>query len=188
MPIINIPTERIEKYLGQRDTEGYVDDRHINPEATEAFNKVLQVQRFGQAPFFETGHWRFYEYRGESINLSNGMPEEIATKLDQNEAADRASAMQASQWLSVIRNALAHGGVIYLDEHGRSSHDAPIRMFGFVNGKYTGGTCPHQQDQTCRAVRVPVGLNILRISVEDYRDFLRRWVDWMQVAGLVQAA
>lgn len=188
MPIINIPTERIEKYLGQRDAEGYVDDRHINPKATEAFKLVLQRQRFGQSPFFVPGRWRFYEYRDVSINLSKGMPEQIAAKLDQDEAADRASAMQASQWLSVIRNALAHGGVIYLDEHGRSSHDAPVKMFGFVSGKFKGGPCPHQQEQTCRAERVPVGLNILRISEEDYRDFLRRWVDWMQGAGLAQAA
>lgn len=71
-------------------------------------------------------------------------------------------------------------------KHGRSRHDALVRMFGFVSGKFTGGPCPHQHNQTCRAERVPVGLKILRISEEDYRDFLRRWVEWMQGAGLAK--
>ena len=187
MPIINIPTERIERYLSLRDAEGYVDDRYINPDATEAFRDVLQRQRFREAPFFVPGRWRFYEYRGESINLSNGMPEMIAAELEKHEAADRAAEMHASQWLSVIRNALAHGGVIYLDERGRSSTDTPVRMFGFVNGKFKSGPCPHKQDQDCRAERVLTGLNILRVSEEDYREFLHLWVDWMQNSGLAQA-
>jgi hypothetical protein len=61
-------------------------------------------------------------------------------------------------------------------------------MFGFVNGRFLDGRCPHEKNQTCRAERVPSGLNILRINEVDYRDFLHRWVSWMQAAGLAQAA
>ncbi len=160
MPIINIPTERIEKNLRLRESEGYVDDRKINVKVTEAFKVVLQRGRLEQAPFFESGAWRFFEYRGEPINLSEDFPEEIAVELDKEEAAERAATMQASQWLSVVRNALAHGGILYLNEKGRSAHDASVRMFGFVNGRFENGLCPNDSDKTCRGERVPNGLNI----------------------------
>lgn len=188
MPIINIPTERIEKYLGLRDAEGYVDDRHLNPDATEEFMNVLRRRSLGQAPFFRQGAWRFYRCEGKPINLARGLPEDIAVELEKKEAGERAAAMPASQWLGVLRNALAHGGIIYLDERGRSSRDTPVRMFGFVNGRFRDGPCPHEKSQTCRAERVASGLNILRIAEDDYRDFLQRWVGWMQNAGLAQAA
>lgn len=188
MPIINIPTERIEKHLGLRDAEGYVDERHLNPCATEEFNNVLRRGRFSQAPFFKSNAWRFYKYKGEPINLAHGLPEEIAVELEKGEAEDRAAAMPASQWLGVLRNALAHGGIVYLDERGRSSRDTPVKMFGFVNGRFLDGRCPHEKKKTCRAERVPNGLNILRINEVDYHDFLHRWVNWMQDSGLAQAA
>jgi hypothetical protein len=188
MPIINIPTERIEKHLGLGDAEGYVDDRHLSRHATEEFKNVLRRGRFGQAPFFQPNAWRFYQYEGEPINIARGLPEAIAVELEKNEAGDRAAAMPASQWLGVLRNALAHGGIVYLDEHGRSSRDAPVKMLGFVNGRFLDGRCPHEKSKPCRAERVQNGLNILRINEVDFRDFLRRWVIWMQESGLAQAA
>lgn len=188
MPIINIPIERIERNLGLRDAEGYADDRHIDPEVAEAFEIVLKRGRLGQAPFYEPDTWRFFQYRGNTINLSRNLPEEIADELDKDEAAQRASEMNTSQWLSVLRNALAHGGILYLNEHGRSSHDAPVKMFGFVCEKVNKGPCPNDNTQNCRAEKVPDGLNILRIGERDYYEFLHRWVDWMRKAGIATEA
>jgi hypothetical protein len=188
MPIINIPTERIEKYLGLRDTEGYVDDRHLNPRAAEEFKNVLRRGRFGDAPFFQRDVWRLYQYEGEPINLADGLPEAIAVELEKDEAEHRAAAMPASQWLAILRNALAHGGIVYLDERGRSSRDTSVKMFGFVNGRFRDGWCRYEKNQTCRAERVPSGLNILRINEVDYHDFLHRWVNWVQDSGLAQTS
>lgn len=188
MPIINIPTERIEKYLRLRDTEGYVDDRHINAEVTQAFQDVLQRRQLEDAPFFEVGTWSFYEYVGEPMNLTRDLPENIASELDKDEAMQRAAQMPSTQWLGVLRNALAHGGILYLNEHGRSAHDVPVKMFGFVNGRFGKGLCPHDNEKSCRAERVPNGLNILRIGEREYYEFLRKWVDWMREAGIAAEA
>ena len=82
--------------------------------------------------------------------------------------------METSQWCSTLRNALAHGGIAYLDERGRSSYDRPVTMYAFISQKYEG---------PCDQRRL-VGANILRISEAHYRDFLRRWVAWLQQLGI----
>lgn len=188
MPIINIPTERIERHLHLRKSEGYVDDRYIDDEVAEAFKNVLQRGHLEEAPFYDAGTWRFYEYFGKPINLTRDLPEDIAAELDKDEAAQHAAQMRSSQWLSVLRNALAHGGILYLNEHGRSTYNAPVRMFGFVSGKFQNGLCPHDNEKPCRAERIPSGLNILRISERDFRNFLHNWVSWMREAGIAAEA
>ena len=36
--------------------------------------------------------------------------------------------MATSQWCSILRNAIAHGGIAYLNENGRSSYGEPVKM------------------------------------------------------------
>jgi hypothetical protein len=76
-------------------------------------------------------------------------------------------------WSSTLRNALAHGGIAYLDGNGRSSFDgSPVKMYAFASWKYR----PRNGKQRPR-------VNLLRIREEDYRDFLGRWVDWLKEIG-----
>jgi hypothetical protein len=97
------------------------------------------------------------------------MPEHVAAELGTENAAQNAADMPASQWCSVLRNALAHGGIAYLNAQGRTSYQEPVKMYAFVSGKY---------DESSKESPKPLtAVNFLRISEPHYYDFLRRWVN-----------
>ncbi|SHJ12954.1 hypothetical protein SAMN04488012_10572 [Palleronia salina] len=96
--------------------------------------------------------------------------------------------MPASQWVSLLRNAMAHGGIAYLDENGRSRHGTPVKMFAFVSGKYGKPKCEFA-DAACRFGMGKLdGLNFLRISEDDYRSFLGDWVAWLVASKIAKQA
>jgi hypothetical protein len=110
MPIINIPIERIERRGGGED-QHYANDRPINPTAVTAIDETLQQRCLRSAPFFVDGVWRFACYAEPPFpNIAHGVPERVAHQLDSDAAAQNAAKMPASQWSSILRNALAHGG------------------------------------------------------------------------------
>ncbi len=97
--------------------------------------------------------------------------------------------MNANQWMSILRNALAHGSIVYLDEFGRSSYGKAVKMLAFASGKFANGSCPYAKNEDCRGSRGDLAsLRILRISEESYRDFLRAWVAWLNHAGIARPA
>ena len=108
------------------------------------------------------------------------MPDDIAEELASERAAQRAAVMPAQQWCSILRNALAHGGIAYLDGDGRSSYGSPVKMYAFASGKY--------DEDSVQKPKPLIAVNFLRISETDYFDFLRRWVDWLQVTGIARAS
>lgn len=188
MPILSVPLERIERQSAFGNDEGYADDRHINEEAVKSFVTVIQRGRLEQAPFFRSGAWHFVNYIGEPINLARGMPEGIASQLADKEAAKRAAKMNANQWISILRNALAHGGIAYLNENGRSADGEPVKMLAFASGKFREGACPNDKDKRCRGQRGDLdALRILRIREEDYLEFLQQWVSWLSVSGIAHS-
>ena len=180
IPIINLPIERIERRIGDEDRH-YANDRPVNPAVVSAIVKTLQERPLRDAPFFKDGAWRFVACRTPpSLNIANGLPEAIADGLGSIGAEKNAAEMQASQWCSILRNALAHGGIAYLNEQGRSSYGEPVKMYAFVSGKY---------DQESKEKPKPLtAVNFLRISEIDYRDFLRRWVYWLLDTGIARAS
>lgn len=189
MPILNIPLERIERQIDKAEGEAYADDRHLNPNAVKTFEEVIRMGTLGDAPFYEEGSWRFLSLReGPFPNISDGLPGEVAKALESDMAVAAARAMPASQWVSLLRNAMAHGGIAYLDENGRSSHGTPVKMFAFVSGKYAKPRCEHA-DAACRSGMGKLErLNILRISEDDYRSFLGNWVAWLEVSKIAKQA
>ena len=144
---------------------------------TDEVRRVFKLHRFESAPFFVGGHWRFTDFAYNGENLSQHFPERIAQRLAAPEAVDAAANLQVTEWASCLRNALAHGGVIYVDGDGRQSHGQKAEGFIFVSAKYP--------DRDTR--QPPESLKILRISEVDFQSFLRRWVDWLQSSGLSQA-
>jgi len=180
MPIINLPIERIER-RGGNEASHYASDRPVDPAAANAIVETLQRRSFGDAPFFVDGAWRFVSCRKPPFpNIAYGLPDPIAEELSAEDAALDAARMPASQWSSILRNALAHGGVAYLNRQGRSSFEEPVKMYAFVSGKY---------DQESEEKPKPLtAVNFLRISETDYRDFLRRWVCWLRDTGIAAAS
>ncbi len=177
MPIINLPVERIERHKTAKD-QGYADDSHIDPAASKAVVSVLGGGEFRSAPFYISDTWSFAAVTNPQLfNIADGIPDELATELGTKKAVEKADSMQTSQWCSIIRNALAHGGIAYLDKDGRTSYGRPVKMYAFVSGKY---------DDLDR--KTLIVLNVLRISEANYRIFLRKWVEWLNHSGFNQLA
>lgn len=178
MPIINLPIERVERRRNASDS--YANDRPLNPDVASAVDQVLGKGKLGDAPFFEAGAWSFTSYSKSPLpNIADGIPEEIGKKLDSIAAVVDAKEMPAAQWVSILRNALAHGGVAYLDAEGRSSYDRPVKMYAFVSGRY---------DKEKREFPRLVAVNFLRISETGYHNFLRLWVRWLFDTGIARAS
>jgi hypothetical protein len=128
-----------------------------------------------EAPFFIPGTWSFASREEEALfNIAQAIPDDLADELGTEQAINTASEMATSQWCSILRNAMAHGGIAYLDEFGRSSVGQPVKMCAFISGKY---------DDPGNRKRL-TGLNVLRISEANYRAFLHKWVVWLQNSGL----
>ena len=177
MPIINVPIERIDRRRGEEDPH-YASDRSIDPAVVRAIDETLGGKPVRGAPFFRYGAWRFVSCGTAPFpNIANGLPESIAEGLDADVAARDAANMPASRWCSILRNALAHGGIAYLNEQGQSSYGDPVKMFAFASGKYDQG-----RPQSL------ISVNFLRISENDYREFLHLWVGWLQKSGVAKAS
>src|SRR5690606_34298465 len=101
------------------------------------------------------------------------LPDAIAKLLGTEEASERAEKMPTSQWCGILRNAMAHGGIAYLDEDGRSTYGNPVKMLLFVSGKFDPAN-----------PKKLIAVNLLRISETDYRAFLGRWVTWLTHSGV----
>ncbi len=170
-PILTLPIERVERHRG-RNFECYVDERHLSTGVAEAVNSHLGGHPFRRSKFFREGVWRFATIRYEpGLNLARHFPEELVLKLGSQSALLDAARMPASQWASCLRNALAHGGVVYLDAQGQQSHGQPTEYLGFVSGKLNDEGSFDE-------------LRVLRIGREEYIEFVRMWVEWLEQSGL----
>lgn len=72
-----------------------------------------------------------------------------------------------------LRNALAHGGVIYLDSEGFYRPDAEARMLAFIAEEWRG--------------KKPPPYTVLGVMEADFSAFLRRWARWLGEQGISQS-
>lgn len=170
-PMIVLPIERVERHVNAAQ-EGYADESAFSPHFTAAVCETLGNQKLSKADLY-TPAWKFLSVPYEpGLNFARYFPPDVAAALASDESSARASKMCGSQWASCLRNALSHGGIIYLDEFGSYAPGSPTEMLAFVSRKYH------------RKSRALVQLNVLRIGREDYLEFLRRWADWMDRSGV----
>lgn len=171
MPIVILPVERILKYK-RRPSEVHMNDAVLNPTLADAVDKGIDLEAKVHLADFFTGPWQFASLeKGAGFpNLAaDGLPEAIAAQLDTPDAVVDAKNLSANRFCKILRNALAHGGILYLDEHGRSSSASPVRRFAFVS---------------TNDPRNPTKLLFLRIGMADYRAFLQKWIDWLKTAAI----
>lgn len=174
MPMINLPLERINRYRdageARRPAAQHLNDSPLNPIVAAAIRTSVDGEvRLRDAPFFR-GTWRYMELpRGEDFpNLAmDGIPEVVANRLA--DGASDAGSISSKLFCEILRNSLAHGGILFLNEHGVSSRDDPVRMFAFVstNRQYN-----------------PTSLHFLRVDMRDYRLFLETWTSWLRDSGV----
>ncbi len=166
MPIVILPIERILKYR-RKPNEVHMNDAVINARLADAVDRAIDLQaKVHEAKFF-TGPWQHAKLKkglGFPNLAADGLPEDVALQLDSTQAVEDAKNLSANRFCKILRNALAHGGVLYLDQDGRSRDGAAVRRFAFVSTNSTSN---------------PTELHFLRIKMADYRAFLQRWVDWL---------
>ena len=160
-PMIVLPTERILKLLERRP--GQVgDEREVDPELDQRIAKAFSPGvTFGVAPFRRGGRWS-YVANWERFNIARDWPQELLHSLAEPEAAKSADEAPAKQIIFDLRNALAHGGVAYLDAEGRQTQ-GEAAMLAFAAAARSGRSA----------------LNILRVSEDDFLLFLQSWAQWL---------
>lgn len=167
-PMINLPIERIWKpEMGH--AVGHLNDGVLSSRLAGAMRKNIGNRPISQAPFYQPDVWR-YHYLPKGTGLPDlsqgGLPADVGTAFELPAGLTAGAALTAALFCKVLRNGLAHGGVLYLDEHGRSTPGAPVRAFCFVSTK--------EKDRRIE------GLHFLRVGMKNYRAFLQLWAKWLQ--------
>lgn len=175
--MVNLPIERIWKPQKSK-TVAHINDAVIDASLANEVKKGIGPSPVKGTPFYDTDVWR-YKYSSVSEaqpapNLSKqGLPKGIHEALAAEKALTAANDLTTEAFCMILRNALAHGGILYLDENGQTAEGKPVKGFCFVSTKQNN--------------RNVVGLNFLQVKMKDYRDFLTKWVNWLQGGGSVSA-
>ena len=170
MPMLNIPLERIYQHLAKPEAPKLSDDRGRDQGVTTAVQAEISAQKeLKDAAFFTGEEWRYVAHRLPVQNIANGLPTFIAATLNEPEALSRARSLDTETWSRVLRNAMAHGGIAYLDAKGTTNSAEAVQMLCFcsINHPYN-----------------PTEMRFLRISVDDYNRFLDNWVTWLVASRL----
>ncbi|TIU58178.1 MAG: hypothetical protein E5W35_05555 [Mesorhizobium sp.] len=178
--MIVLPTERILRALSgaadHNDESGI--DRILTERVRAEFRKQLDKTNFCERiDWAFVGGWPIF-------NLADRLPGELAETLATADANDAARKMNMPQFASCLRNALSHGGILYLDERGHSS-DGQARMLAFVSGKRgkERPLCPDGLQECNYTAPHIASLNVLRVSQDGFREFLVRWATWLENSG-----
>ncbi len=162
-PMIVLPIERIFK-PGNPNAAQAGDDRELDPALADTVAEVFgHARTFGDAPFSANMKWSYVQ-GCPPFNVAGDWPHDLLYSLGTPQAIDAARNAPASRILLDLRNALAHGGVAYLDKDGRNTH-GQAAMFAFVGTKTRNSQI--------------VGLNILRVHEDDFGAFLAAWTEWL---------
>jgi hypothetical protein len=174
--MVVLPIERIQKHLGRSEGQGLADDRALDHVVAKEVARIFGDGTaespgisFAESPIFQPAAWS-YAFSPKPFNIADGLPGQVARALNQPAAEGHAAERGAREMMLVLRNALAHGGVLYLDQHGHSTEGARAEFMAFVGEK--------------RATRQLVGLHVLRISEGHFRECLGSWVSWLSGTGL----
>lgn len=173
-PMLVLPIERIWKPLDS-DADAYVSERQILPLMTAEFTRLLNSPSLAALDFYRPGDWRYAEADYvPDMKLGHFYDEYLLKGMAKADATNRAARLPAAQWASCLRNALAHGGVLYLDANYEQASGKRTCRLAFVSGKY----------DRVDGVQHLKRLRALAISQEAYVDFLRRWTEWLGSIGL----
>jgi hypothetical protein len=123
------------------------------------------IRQLKRRPFLDAAFWSgtkpaFFRYAKIVTD-----PENAAAWRDAggNHPIHSAEAKDGNTVLRTIRNALAHGNVVYLDEYGHESPGHRLRYLAFLS--------KHEDGQSHR---------IVIFGEEDFLTFLKAWIGWMQ--------
>jgi hypothetical protein len=167
MPMLLLPLERIYKPGTDRSRYQSSDDRHVDPRLAALVQDALgEGQLFSEAPFAAGTAWHHLP-SVPAFPAGGGLGRHLLKDLGSDEAFQRAQDAGCKRALLDIRNALAHGGVHYLDHQGLQ-RQPEVNMLAFVSRNDTVAS-------------------VWRVSQDDFRQFLLAWADWLGETGVSEA-
>jgi hypothetical protein len=169
-PMLVFPLERLKKPFDMKQQRRVASDRGLDTALTTEVERVFDLS-FVKAPFGAADGWSCVQGWKPPFNLAHSWPKQILARLASPEAVEIAANAKVRFVLDVLRNALAHGGVYYLDRHGWNS-DGEAAMLAFVGATTSG---------------VIQGFDVLRVHQEHFYDFLLAWSDWLSGSGISRA-
>lgn len=184
-PMISLPIERIYKNIDLGDAEGMADDRAVDPHFADKLAAEIKYKKLGQNAYFGDLRWSFTK-DVKIFNAARALSQNLASHMSTDEARQAASSMEMAQFVSCLRNAIAHGGILYLDGDGRSSF-RQAEMLLFVSAKQTTPDPRFDESKNRHVNSRPVteSMRLLRIPQEDFRTFLRSWARWLEDLGVI---
>jgi hypothetical protein len=169
-PMIGLPIERIFK---AKEGDLVADDSSLNEGLKEEVVRILDGKlRFADAPFAQGIDWRLIR-DVPPFNVAVWDAAQHFDALSDDDARVTASQTPADFMMRHVRNALAHGGIVYLDSQGRMG-DRHAEMLGFVSARKERNT------------QKIIGLHVSRVSEADFRRFLFAWADWIATSGMAE--
>ncbi|MBB5704115.1 hypothetical protein FHS76_004030 [Ochrobactrum daejeonense] len=160
--ILTIPFERMRK------------SHFLHDDARDA-DLVKNLKALGKAVFLEAPFWRAPPDGVWRQSRIVNTVDEVHGWLDQDgrdprsEEANTIQTRKASEVLRVLRNALAHGNIIYLDKNGQEIAGHQMVYMAFLS-RYEETAAQREQAETYRVV----------ITTEEaFLDFVKSWAEWI---------
>lgn len=149
-----------------------------------ALRSLEKEEKFVSAPFWQgegPANWRFSRIVTDPNRTAEWRDEEGNHPMSPN-AKNTLAGRKAGQVIRVLRNALAHGNIVYLDSNGAEEVDAKVRYIAFLS-RYEENEEQQQKANTYRVVTM---------TEDEFLRFVKRWAQWISQfrydASLDQAA
>jgi hypothetical protein len=158
-----IPYERMKSAHPMRK-EG--DD-----DLTKALRSLDRKHKFLSAPFWPSadhGAWRFSRIMKNANDTRNWRDQKgfhpMAEKAE-NSIAER----MAGEVLRVIRNALAHGNVVYLNADGHEEEDTKVEYLGFLS----------RYEESGDEKKIAETYRLVATTEDAFLEFVKAWAMWI---------
>ena len=136
----------------------------------QAALNALKKRKWLEAEFWgdrSPGEWRFSRIMGDPNDVAGWRDEE--GRLSFSREASTMDTRRVKDVFPVMRNALAHGNIVYLDALGQETVGARVDHLAFLS-RYEESTEEREAAETYRLVTV---------READFLPFVRAWARWV---------
>ena len=167
MPILIIPLERIAKNrVGPRNEINDVKKaRNFSSAWTEVKSKKFTNEFLPSRE--ERPRWRYLIIPKTQIDNPTSWRDSLGRHPIQPGAINEIETQDVENILTVMRNALAHGSIVFLDEKGEEKPKRKVTFIAFVS---------RVQGQERSSVD---SFRVLIVDEESFLTFLKRWTEWI---------
>ncbi len=161
-PMLVLPIERIVRSANGLRVMGndLISNAAIGAGLAKAF---ATGQSFGKLNIaVDATGWSYLENRPR-FDIANAWSDELLAEFDQEQARTAARDADAAKILKVVRDALSHGGITYLNANGRHVVDGEVSMIVFSAHVGRSGNT----------------YNLVRVTEVAFHSFLIAWANWL---------